>query len=65
MHPHKPARIRELREKLLEHLEAALAITDETGDALAGYLVESAIDHVRASQWPLFDVPGEPREGPT
>ena len=47
-----PERSRELRNKLLEHLEAALAICDELNDGLAGYLVERALDQVRADTWP-------------
>jgi|HubBroStandDraft_6_1064221.scaffolds.fasta_scaffold2684816_2 hypothetical protein len=30
------------RTKMIEHLEAALALTDETGDGAAGYMIEAA-----------------------
>jgi hypothetical protein len=39
---------RELRNKLMEHLEAALAITDELRDGTVGYLIEVAMDQARA-----------------
>jgi hypothetical protein len=31
--------------KAVEHLEATLALADETKDGIVGYLVESALDH--------------------
>lgn len=46
---------RHLQEKLLEHLEAAQAITDELNEPNAGYLVERALDEARAVNWPLLD----------
>jgi hypothetical protein len=36
-----------LRKSLLEHLEAALAISDELGEATVGYMVERALDDIR------------------
>jgi hypothetical protein len=46
------------RAKLMEHLEAALALADETKDGVVGYLVESALDQLRAATWPgNLDVP--------
>jgi hypothetical protein len=48
-------KIRELRAKAIEHLEAALALTDETGDRNAGLLTERAIQELRASLWPSLD----------
>ena len=50
-----PERINALRNSIVEHLEAALACADETQDGGAGYLIEMALDHVRAAQWPLLD----------
>jgi len=47
-----PDEISRLRSQMLEHLEAALALADETGDGTAGYLIESALDVVRADLWP-------------
>ena len=57
-----PEEIAALRLKAIEHLEAALAITDETSDGAAGYLIETALDHLRADTWPgNLDVPSRPR----
>jgi hypothetical protein len=47
-----PEKTRELREKLLEHLEAALAITDTLNDGMVGYLIERSLDQARADTWP-------------
>ena len=33
---------------MLEHLEAALAIADETQDSDAGFRIEQALDYVRS-----------------
>ncbi len=41
--------------KLIEHLEAAQAITDELGLDHTGYLVERALDDARAVHWPHID----------
>jgi hypothetical protein len=41
-----------MRAKMIEHFEAALAVADETGDGAAGYLIESALDTIRADTWP-------------
>jgi hypothetical protein len=48
-------RLKELRGKMLEHLEAALACSDEAQDGVAGYLIECAMDEVRQAQWPALD----------
>jgi hypothetical protein len=45
----------ELRELAIAHLEAALALTDETRDRTAGSLIEQAIDELRGSLWPSLD----------
>jgi hypothetical protein len=56
---------KELRAKLVEHLEAAQAIADETGDTTVAYAIECALDQLRAAQWPAsdpnFDVPSKRR----
>ncbi len=44
-----------LEAKLIEHLEAAQAITDELGLDQTGYLVERALDDARAVHWPHLD----------
>jgi hypothetical protein len=48
-------RMKDLRAKLLEHLEAALAVADECKEAEAGYMIERALDAVRANHWPSLD----------
>lgn len=50
-----PDRRKDLQEKLLEHLDAAQAITDELGDGETGYLVERALDEARSVAWPHTD----------
>jgi hypothetical protein len=47
-----PERLHQLHEKLLEHLEAALAISDELKSSTVGYLIETALDQTRADAWP-------------
>ena len=39
---------RELRKSLMEHLEAALAIADELHESSAGFVIETAMDLIRA-----------------
>jgi hypothetical protein len=46
---------KELRAKAIEHLEAALALTDETRDNNAGVLIERALDELRSALWPSLD----------
>ena len=41
-----------MRAELFWHLEVAQGIADETGDNAVGYLIEGALDQLRASQWP-------------
>jgi hypothetical protein len=44
-------------------MPAALALADETGDGTAGYLIESALDTIRADMWPgNLDLPRPPRQ---
>lgn len=44
--------IAKLRAKLIEQLEAAQATADLLNDGMPGYLIECALDELRASQWP-------------
>jgi hypothetical protein len=56
------ARLAELRTKMLEHLEAALACAGETKHSTAGHHIERAMDEVRSAQWPaLAIVPFKPQ----
>ena len=57
----EPAKIQELRTKLVEHLEFALAVSDEIGDYATGSLIERALEDARAD--PFTDQP--PRFGAT
>jgi uncharacterized phage-like protein YoqJ len=43
-----PEEIDRFRTKMIEHMEAALALADETGDGAAGYMIEAALDTIRA-----------------
>lgn len=55
-------RITELRTRMLEHLEAALACANETKDSTAGHHIERAMDELRSAQWPaLAIVPVKPK----
>jgi hypothetical protein len=46
---------------MIEHLEAALALADETQDGVAGYMIERALDDLRATVLPgNLDVPPPP-----
>jgi len=58
--PIDPERASQLRDKLPEYLEAALAIADETQDEEAGNLIERALDSVRATYWPMLDPVAKP-----
>lgn len=55
MNMRSPEARRVLRGKMLEHLEAALAIADELRSGTVGYLVETALDQARADAWPEFN----------
>ena len=50
-----PERRKELRTQALEHLEAARACLDETGDGVATYLVERTIDEVTTQLYAGLD----------
>jgi hypothetical protein len=47
-----PEEIDRFRTKMIEHLEAALALADETRDGTAGYMIEAALDTIRSVMWP-------------
>jgi len=49
-----PAEAEQRYYAMLEHLEAALAIADETQDGEAGNL-ERVLDAIRAAHWPTLD----------
>ena len=52
---HTPEKIKELRTQMIEHLEAALALADETRDSATGFVIETALDSARADQWPTLN----------
>jgi hypothetical protein len=41
-----------LRMKAIEYLEAALVIAEQIGEPTSGYLIERALDQMRAETWP-------------
>jgi len=47
----KPVEIAARRAEMIEHLEAARALADKTADAVAGYMIERAIDALRVLAW--------------
>jgi len=47
-----PEEIPILRQEAIEYMEAALKITEETGDEPSGFLIERALDQLRAEAWP-------------
>ena len=51
----RPEKIKELRTKMIEHLEKAIAAADEAGDYTTSYIIERALDSARADQWPALD----------
>ena len=52
---HSREKVIELRAKMIEHLESAIALADETRDFKTSYLLERALDQARADQWPQMD----------
>jgi len=50
-----PERRKQLRASALEHLEAARACLDESGDGVGNYLVERAIDEVTSQLYAALD----------
>jgi hypothetical protein len=52
---HTPDDTKALRDKMLEYLEAALAIADETKSGTVGYIIETALDQARSEAWPEFN----------
>jgi hypothetical protein len=47
-----PEEIPALRQKAIELLETAQKITEEIGDETSGFLIERALDQMRADAWP-------------
>jgi hypothetical protein len=48
--------VAETRGKLIQHLEEALVLADEVGDAHTGFLIERALDEARSRQFrPMAD----------
>jgi len=47
-----PEELARLRARMIEHLEAALALADHTGDGPTGYWIESALDEIRSETLP-------------
>lgn len=41
-----------LRMKAIEYLESALVIAEQIGEQISGYLIERALDQMRAEAWP-------------
>ena len=37
------------RLKIMQHLEAALALADETGDSVAGFMIDHALDEMKVT----------------
>lgn len=48
----EPEEIPALRLKAIELLETALKVTEETGDETSVFLIERALDQMRADAWP-------------
>jgi hypothetical protein len=47
-----PIEIAPKREKLIEHLQAAQSLADEIGDGQTGFMVTTALIHLRDESWP-------------
>jgi hypothetical protein len=47
-----PEEVPALRQKAIDLMETALKITEETGDETSTYLIERALDQMRADAWP-------------
>jgi hypothetical protein len=47
-----PAEVAGKRKKLIEHLEAAQSLADEISDGQTGFLVTTALVHLRDQSWP-------------
>jgi hypothetical protein len=45
---HTPEQINELRAKIIEHLERARALAEQTGDSAAGFFIQTARDRLTA-----------------
>ena len=47
------------RKAILDHLQAALDLCEPAGLPIAGYLIERALDEVRAADWGRGSVPAD------
>lgn len=47
------------RAEMIEYLEKALALSEQTNEPIVGYLIERALDEVRASHWTGIPKPTE------
>ena len=45
----------QMRGKMMEHLEATLALADQTGDAMARYRIEQAMDELLTAEVAALD----------
>jgi hypothetical protein len=43
---HTPEQIKELRAKIIEHLERARSLAEQTGDSAAGFFIQTARDRL-------------------
>jgi hypothetical protein len=59
-----PERMKQLRTKAIDHLEAAVACVDETQDGAGGYLIQCALDELRSRALPALDPPDPLRPPP-
>jgi hypothetical protein len=50
-----PQEIKADRAKMIELLEQALALADDTGDYSTSFIIETALDNIRANHWPALD----------
>ena len=48
----KPEDATARRAKMIEHLEAALALARETGETIVGFIIEQALDQLRGLMRP-------------
>jgi len=47
------------RQEILKHLQAALDLCEPAGLPIAGYLIERALDEVRAADWGRGSAPAD------
>ena len=53
---HTPEQIKELRAKIIEHLERARSLAEETGDSAAGIFIQTARDRLVAPPAPALSL---------